>query len=90
MKSRPYLAFLFATLAVAFGAAQVPSQQTGSPSSGKQENLSATLPLDTTVIKGHLPNGITYYVRANHKPEKRAELRLVVNAGSILEDDDQQ
>ena len=31
-----------------------------------------------------------YYIRANKKPEKRAELRLVVKAGSILEDDDQQ
>ena len=36
------------------------------------------------------PNGLRYYVRANKKPEKRAELRLVVKAGSILEDDDQQ
>jgi zinc protease len=31
-----------------------------------------------------------YYVRANPRPEKRAELRLVVNAGSVLEDDDQK
>ena len=31
-----------------------------------------------------------YYIRENHKPEKRAELRLVVNAGSVLEDDDQR
>src|SRR5437588_11889946 len=31
-----------------------------------------------------------YYIRRNKKPEKRAELRLVVKAGSILEDDDQQ
>ena len=36
------------------------------------------------------PNGLRYYVRSNSKPEKRAELRLVVNAGSILEDDDQR
>ena len=38
---------------------------------------------------GGSPNGLRYYIRANKKPEKRAELRLVVNAGSILEDDDQ-
>jgi zinc protease len=31
-----------------------------------------------------------YYIRENHRPEKRAELRLVVNAGSVLEDEDQR
>ena len=31
-----------------------------------------------------------YYVRPNPKPAHRAELRLVVKAGSVLEDDDQQ
>ncbi len=39
---------------------------------------------------GKLPNGLTYYIRHNTTPEHRAELRLVVHAGSILEDDDQQ
>ena len=39
---------------------------------------------------GRLPNGLRYYIRANRQPEKRAELRLVVNAGSVLEDDDQR
>ena len=39
---------------------------------------------------GTLPNGLRYYVRANGKPSRRAELRLVVKAGSVLEDDDQQ
>jgi zinc protease len=51
---------------------------------------SRRLPDDTTVIRGRLWNGMTYYVRANHEPQKRAELRLVVNAGSILEDNDQR
>ncbi len=48
------------------------------------------LPIDSAVTIGRLPNGIHYYIRVNHRPEKRAELRLVVNAGSILEDDDQR
>ena len=47
------------------------------------------LPVDSKVRIGTLPNGIRYYIRQNAKPEKRAELRLVVNAGSVLEDDDQ-
>ena len=51
--------------------------------------LTATLPVDPKVKIGTLPNGIRYYIRQNLKPEKRAELRLVVNAGSILETDDQ-
>ena len=44
---------------------------------------------DPEVITGELKNGLKYYIRPNHKPEKRVEFRLVVNAGSILEDDDQ-
>ena len=48
------------------------------------------LPRDSAVITGRLDNGLIYYIRPNHKPEKRIEFRLVLNAGSILEDDDQQ
>jgi zinc protease len=48
------------------------------------------LPLDPNVKIGKLPNGLTYYIRKNTRPEKKVDLRLVVNAGSILEDDDQQ
>ncbi len=48
-----------------------------------------TIPLDPAVIAGRLPNGLRYFVLENHQPAKRAELRLVVNAGSVLEDPDQ-
>ena len=48
-----------------------------------------SLPLDPAVRTGKLPNGLTYYIRKNLKPEKRVELRLAVNAGSVQEDDDQ-
>jgi zinc protease len=51
--------------------------------------LNAPLPTDPKVRVGTLPNGIRYYIRQNAKPEKRAELRLVVNAGSVLENDNQ-
>jgi len=50
----------------------------------------ALLPRDPHVIVDTLPNGLRYYIRKNAKPEKRAELRLVVKVGSILEDDDQR
>src|ERR1044072_8935320 len=52
--------------------------------------LTDQMPVDPQITMGTLPNGMRYYIRANKKPEKRAELRLVVKAGSILEDDDQQ
>ena len=51
--------------------------------------LDAALPIDPQVTVGKLKNGLTYYIRENRHPENRAELRLVVNAGSVLEDDDQ-
>src|SRR5512138_2685947 len=59
------------------------------PPAAPTPSLTTPLPVDPKVKIGTLPNGIRYYIRKNVKPEKRAELRLVVNAGSILEDDDQ-
>src|SRR5690554_5995749 len=47
------------------------------------------LPLDPRLTHGVLDNGLRYYIRENRRPENRAELRLVVNTGSVLEDDDQ-
>ena len=51
----------------------------------KEFDLNAPLPFDPKIKKGMLENGLTYYIRENHQPEKRAELRLVVNAGSLQE-----
>lgn len=39
---------------------------------------------------GTLPNGLRYYILENQKPENRAYLTLAVNAGSVLENDDEQ
>ena len=52
--------------------------------------LKQTMPVDREVRVGHLANGLRYYVRRNQKPEKRLELRLVVKAGSVLEEEGQQ
>ncbi len=54
------------------------------------QDLNAKLPTDPDVVTGVLPNGLTYYIRSNHKPEKKVELRMVVKAGSILENEDQR
>ncbi len=55
-----------------------------------QFNLDDPLPADANVKIGKLPNGLTYYIRKNEKPENKAELRLAVNVGSILEENSQQ
>ena len=47
------------------------------------------IPIDPNIKMGRLANGLTYYIRNNGKPEDKVVLRLAVNAGSILEDDDQ-
>tara|TARA_R110002074_G_scaffold39418_1_gene106020 strand:- start:6238 stop:9084 length:2847 start_codon:yes stop_codon:yes gene_type:complete len=47
------------------------------------------IPIDPNVKIGKLSNGLTYYIRNNGKPEDKLELRLVVNAGSILETEKQ-
>lgn len=54
-----------------------------------QSGLDAKLGIDPKVKIGKLSNGLTYYLRKNVEPKNRAELRLVVNAGSILESDQQ-
>jgi zinc protease len=89
-----FLTSLCALLLIASSCATAPKQ------SSQDINIPATeastfelnnpLPVDPAVRIGTLPNGLTYYIRENSQPENRAELRLVVNAGSVLEDDDQQ
>ncbi len=59
----------------------------GPPPSG---GVDQPLPFDTAVTVGTLPNGMHYYLRVNREPERRAELRLIVRAGSIHEADDQR
>lgn len=53
-------------------------------------NLNNKIPADATVKMGTLSNGLKYYIKHNAKPQNKAEFRLVIKAGSILEDDDQQ
>jgi zinc protease len=48
-------------------------------------DLTTPLPIDSLVTVGTLSNGVRYYIRVNERPEHRAELRLVLNAGSVLE-----
>lgn len=49
-----------------------------------------SLELNPGIIIGKLDNGLTYFIQENAKPENRIELRLIVNTGSIQENDDQK
>ncbi len=53
------------------------------------KSLDEQMPIDPAIRVGVLPNGMKYYIKYNKKPEKRAELRLVVDAGAVCEDPDQ-
>ncbi|HMM11303.1 MAG TPA: insulinase family protein [Bacteroidales bacterium] len=59
-------------------------------SAAAQPALDRPIPVDPNVKIGKLKNGLTYYIQRNTTPPGRIEMRLAVNAGSILEDDDQQ
>ena len=82
-------ALLAAAWTTAAGQAPPPGRETSAESVASYA-LSQQMPVDPEVTVGTLPNGLRYYVRPNAKPARRAELRLVVKAGSVLEDDDQQ
>ena len=74
--------FLLIVLSVALTVAPVGAQADLYP-------LDKKIPLDSRIVVGELQNGLRYWIRENKEPKNRAELRLVVNAGSVLEDDDQ-
>ncbi len=52
--------------------------------------LTDPIPFNPATSKGVLKNGLTWYVKSNSTPKNRAELMLVVSAGSVLEDADQR
>jgi zinc protease len=94
VRSRHYcrLYFVVAALLLASSlAAQpaLPGRETTAASVAAY-SVSQLMPVDPEVTVGTLPNGMRYYIRPNGRPARRAELRLVVKAGSVLEDDDQK
>ena len=53
-------------------------------------NYESTLPVDTTIKKGILKNGMTYYIKSTDVVKDAASYYIIQNVGSILENDDQQ
>ncbi len=71
---------------------EAPTESTPAVQDAQAEDVAREvdrISLDPKIESGTLENGLSYMIRSNHTPENRAELRLVLNAGSILEDDDQ-
>jgi zinc protease len=84
-RQRPPILALCAALFAATAAAGARQASTAPP----QPTTGQQVPSDPQVTIGRFENGLRYYIRENKRPEKRAELRLVVNAGSIDEEGDQ-
>lgn len=54
-----------------------------------QTDLTKSAPLDPDIRIGKLQNGLTYFIRKNKEPEKRASFYIIQNVGAILENDNQ-
>ena len=52
--------------------------------------MAMPLPMDPNVRYGKLDNGMTYYIRHNEKPEKRADFYIAQKVGSVLEEENQR
>lgn len=52
--------------------------------------MDAPLPVDESVRKGVLPNGLTYYIKSTDVVQNAASYYIIQNVGSVLENDDQQ
>ena len=64
---------------------------TGCSSSKVQgKSNGSQLVMDSAFKQGKLDNGMSYFIRENGEPKNRIQLRLVVKAGSCMEDDDQK
>ncbi len=77
-------------LALAAGVAPLTLEAQGASPAVARADTASQLPVDPNIVTGRLPNGLRYLIRKNSRPEKRAELRLAVNAGSVLEGNDQR
>ena len=47
------------------------------------------LAFDPLVLRGTLSNGLSYFIRHNEEPRDRAQIALVIKAGSVHEEDSQ-
>ncbi|MDE6152618.1 MAG: insulinase family protein [Muribaculaceae bacterium] len=57
---------------------------------GSTASAQMPLPVDPEVRIGHLPNGMTYYIRHNETPKGQADFYIAQKVGSTLEEDNQR
>lgn len=62
---------------------------TGVDNAVAEVDLDSELPFDQGVRRGTLDNGLRWFIETNGVPHDRVVLRLVVETGSVLEDEDQ-
>lgn len=55
-----------------------------------QIDLTQQVPFDPEVLTGKLENGLTYFIKYNREPVKRASFYFIQNVGALLENDNQE
>jgi zinc protease len=80
MRTRMRAAYLFLAVSLVLSG----------PAAAQAPDVQDSLALAPDIRAGELPNGLRYFIRPNGEPEGRLALRLVVEAGSVDEDDDQR
>ncbi len=76
--------FVFAFVAALLFTTGCSSSKVESKTAGKQ------LVMDPAIKQGKLNNGMSYLIRENSEPKNRIQLRLIVETGSCMEDEDQK
>lgn len=80
------LFFLATVFSFTVGITSCASSSVNSHSSEQND----ALPKDLSVVEGKLENEMSYLIKRNAEPDNRVYLRLVLNVGSAMEEDDQQ
>ncbi|QEM11746.1 M16 family metallopeptidase [Mucilaginibacter rubeus] len=78
------------SFALALLAIVLPCSKTSAQTLSAGNAPDTVLRLDPSVRTGKLKNGLTYFIKHNTEPRKRALFYLVSKAGSILEDDNER
>ena len=52
-------------------------------------HLKMNFHLDPAITYGKLENGFTYYIRENQTPKDKVSIKLIIKAGSIMEEENQ-
>lgn len=66
------------------------ASQKGNAKPSQLPDKSPALTRDSAILSGVMQNGMSYFILKNEEPKNRIFLRLAVQVGSILEQDDQK